>query len=103
MRPQRIGTVDHVVDQRTAIVVVTRLVQHPKYGKRYRRSTRYLVDARSTADLVAGTVVTIEATRPISRRKRWRVVAEDRGRMTEDGALTSDLRSLSSESPKEMV
>lgn len=74
MKARRTGVVDHVVDQRTASVVVTRLVRHPKYGKRYRQSTKFLVDVASAQQLAPGMTVTIEECRPVSRRKHWRLV-----------------------------
>lgn len=57
----------------TITVTVDRFPSHPKVGKKIRRSRRYLVhDAESKARV--GDVVTIEETRPLSRRKHFRLL-----------------------------
>ncbi len=58
---------------KTVVVRVDRTVVHPKYGKRYIMSTKFLAHDESGAK--PGDAVTIEETRPLSARKRWRVVA----------------------------
>ena len=80
MKAQRTGTIDHIVDERTSAVVVSRLVRHPKYGKTYKQSHTFLVDTPSSAGLTAGMTVTIEETRPLSKRKFWRLVTEGEAR-----------------------
>ncbi len=96
MKAQKTGTVHHVIDGRTAAVELRRQVVHPKYGKRYHRTTTLLVDTGADQALEAGMRVTIEATRPISKRKAWRVTevrgqrTEVRDRLSDDP--TSDLR-----------
>ena len=54
-------------------VIVTRQVAHPVYGKRVKRYKKYLAHVSSVKPNV-GDVVKISSSRPISRRKRWRVV-----------------------------
>ena len=56
------------------IVVVTELPQaHPTYGKRVSRSRRFLAhDEAGSAGV--GDLVRIMETRPMSARKRWRLV-----------------------------
>lgn len=75
MKAQRTGTIHHVLDSRTAAVTLDRQLRHPKYGKSYRRTTNLLVDTPADLTVVPGAVVTIEATRPLSKRKAWRVTA----------------------------
>lgn len=59
---------------KTITVKIDRTVVHPKYGKRFEVSKKFLVhDEAGTAKM--GEVVTIEETRPLSARKRWRVVS----------------------------
>jgi small subunit ribosomal protein S17 len=59
--------------KQTIVVRVDRTVVHPKYGKRFTVSKRYQADdPQETAK--TGEVVTIEACRPISKKKRWRLV-----------------------------
>ena len=59
--------------EKTVNVVVTRQVAHPVYGKRVKRYKKYLAHISSVVPNV-GDVVKITSTRPISKRKRWRVV-----------------------------
>jgi len=67
------GTVVSAKQPKTRVVLVERYLAHPKYGRRLRRSRRYLVhDEANTSKL--GERVTIEATRPRSRLKRFRIV-----------------------------
>jgi small subunit ribosomal protein S17 len=58
---------------KTVTVVVQRTVQHPLYHKRIQRRTTLMAhDPENVAR--EGDVVEVESTRPLSRRKRWRVV-----------------------------
>lgn len=58
---------------KTIVVCVDRLVEHPKYGKRIRRTTRlYAHDESNQAKI--GDKVEISETRPLSKKKRWRLV-----------------------------
>lgn len=59
--------------QKTVIVEVTRLVEHPKFKKVIRRKIKYAVhDEKQEAK--TGSKVQIVETRPMSRTKRWRLV-----------------------------
>lgn len=59
--------------QKSATVVVERMVQHPLYGKYVRRSTKLHVhDADDQCGM--GDTVMIEECRPISKTKSWRLV-----------------------------
>ncbi|MEK7665641.1 MAG: 30S ribosomal protein S17 [Patescibacteria group bacterium] len=61
--------------QKTIVVRVDRTVTHPKYGKRYRVSSRFKShDQNGTAKM--GQKVTIEECRPLSKEKRWRLVED---------------------------
>ena len=72
-RSTEIGVVTGDRMNKTIVVEVERLVEHPKYGKRIRRSTRYYAhDEAREAKL--GDKVEITETRPISKTKRWRLV-----------------------------
>lgn len=60
----------------TVVVEVKRFIQHKKYRKFYSRSKKYHAhDAGNT--LKAGDEATIEECRPISKTKRFRVVAHE--------------------------
>lgn len=59
--------------QKSIVVEVTRLVQHPQFEKVVRSKIKYLAhDEKNEAKI--GDKVRIAAHRPISRRKRWVLV-----------------------------
>lgn len=59
---------------KTVVVEVTRLQEHPKYGRRFRVSKRYKVhDPENQLKGKEGMEVVIEETRPQSREKRWKI------------------------------
>ena len=67
------GTVVSTKMQKTIVVEVDRFVKHPKYGKYFTRSKRYLVhDENGVGKL--GQKVEIRETRPLSRRKSFTLV-----------------------------
>ena len=58
----------------TAVVEVVRFIKVPKYGKYVRRSKRYKAhDAGNTT--ILGQRVTIVPCRPISKEKKFKIVA----------------------------
>lgn len=58
--------------ENTTVVEVERIVEHPSYKKRIRRRKRYLV--HDTLGAEEGNKVSIEPIKPISKRKRFKVV-----------------------------
>jgi len=58
---------------KTVTVLVTRQVRHPLYKKTIRRKKTFLVHDE-TEKCKVGDVVRIVETRPISKRKTWRVL-----------------------------
>ena len=72
-RKTRIGIVVSTKMNKTITVSIERQVPHPLYKKYFKSTKKYLVhDEHSTADL--GDKVLIMETRPLSKRKRWRLV-----------------------------
>lgn len=67
------GTVVSDKMSKTRVVLVERTLVHPKYGKRYRMSQRFMAHDEANVTKV-GDIVTIEATRPLSAKKRFRIV-----------------------------
>lgn len=58
--------------EKTATVVVTRIVAHPVYGKRLKRTKKYHVhDELGTK---VGQKVKFVACKPVSKTKRWKVI-----------------------------
>ncbi len=60
--------------QKTVVVAVERLVTHPLYGRRVRRTKRYKAHDESGLAHVGDRVEMME-TRPLSREKRWRITS----------------------------
>ena len=59
--------------EQSITVTVERLVADPRYGKYLRRRKTFMAhNPQNYAK--AGDLVEIESTRPLSRRKRWRLV-----------------------------
>jgi len=73
LRKQRVGIVLSDKMQKTITVSVERKVQHPIYGKFIKKSTKYTAHDEQN-DCNIGDVVRIMETRPLSKRKRWRLV-----------------------------
>jgi len=71
-RKQFIGTVVSDKMDKTVVVMVETLVKHPLYEKYVRRRKKYMAHDENNECRV-GDKVLIEETRPLSRRKRWRV------------------------------
>lgn len=75
--PKRVlqGVVVSDACDKTVIVRVERRVMHPVYKKYITRSKKYAAHDENNA-VKAGSVVRIEESRPISKRKRWVVLPE---------------------------
>ena len=75
--PKRVLTGRVVSDKmdKTVTVLVERRVMHPLYKKFIRRSKKYAAHDE-TNTYKTGDTVRIQESRPISKRKRWIVVAE---------------------------
>lgn len=58
---------------KTASVLVERLVKHPVYGKYVKRSTKFLVHDENN-QCQEGDIVSITSCRPISKNKAFRLV-----------------------------
>lgn len=71
-RVQKVGTVSSDKMQQTVVVRVDRLVKHPKYRRYVRRTSKFM--AHDELGATTGDRVRIVETRPLSARKRWRVV-----------------------------
>jgi len=69
------GTVVSDKMNKTRVVEVTRLKKHAKYEKFYRVSTRFKAHDENN-EYKTGDEVTIQETRPISKDKRWAIVAK---------------------------
>lgn len=71
-RAERIGVVSSDKMTRTVVVRVDRLIKHPVYRKYVRKRKKFMAHDEFGAKI--GDKVRIVETRPMSARKRWRVV-----------------------------
>lgn len=60
--------------QKTLVVNVERTFRHPKYGKVITRGKKYYAHYEGEPKQI-GEEVTIKETRPLSKLKRWLVIA----------------------------
>lgn len=72
-RKMRIGRVVSDSMDKTVVVAVERIVAHPLYGRRMKRTQRFMAHNEDNQAKVGDRVRLME-TRPLSKRKRWRVV-----------------------------
>ena len=73
LRKIRQGVVVSDGMDKSIVVLVERTVRHPVYKKVLRRSKKYMAHDQENASKV-GDVVRIMECRPMSRRKRWRLI-----------------------------
>lgn len=73
MRKERSGVVVSDSQDKTIVVRIDRRTKHPVYGKVIGSSKKYHAhDPKNEAKV--GDRVRLEETRPLSKRKRWRLV-----------------------------
>ncbi len=72
-RKVREGLVVSTKMDKTAVVEVIRRSRHPQYGKTVQNSKKYFAHDEDN-DLNEGDRVRIIETRPLSAKKRWRVL-----------------------------
>ena len=71
-RSEKVGVVASDKMQKSVVVRVDRLVKHTKYRRYVRRTSKFM--AHDELGATIGDKVRIVETRPLSARKRWRVV-----------------------------
>ena len=73
LRKERTGQVISDKMDKSIVVSVQRKVKHPIYGKFIRKTARFMAhDEKNECGI--GDTVKIMETRPLSKRKRWRLV-----------------------------
>ena len=73
LRKERTGLVVSNKMEKSISVVVTRKVKHPVYGKFLTKTTKFMAhDEKNECGI--GDTVKIMETRPVSSKKRWRLV-----------------------------
>ena len=71
-RSQKVGVITSDKMLKTVVVRVDRLVRHTKYRRYVRRTSKFM--AHDDLGATVGDKVRIVETRPMSARKRWRVI-----------------------------
>ena len=71
-RQELVGKVTSAKMEKTIVVQVTRMVQHPKYRRVVRISKRFYAHDEQREARPGDTVCIVE-TRPLSKLKRWRL------------------------------
>ena len=69
------GTVVSNKMQKTAVVKVEQIKEHPKYKKRYKVFKKYKAH-NEKAGIEIGDKVIIEECRPLSKDKHWRIISK---------------------------
>ena len=73
LRKTRIGVVTSNKMDKSITVSIERKIQHPIYGKSLKRTKKFIAhDEENTCN--EGDTVKIMETRPLSKRKKWRLV-----------------------------
>lgn len=72
-RKSRTGVVVSDKMDKTIVVAITSLKQHPLYGRTVRRTTKFKAHDEGN-EAGTGDTVEIMESRPMSREKRWRLV-----------------------------
>jgi len=72
-RKVRVGEVVSDKMDKSITVAVKRRVKHPVYGKYISRTTKFMVHDDKN-ECHEGDTVKVMETRPLSRKKRWRLV-----------------------------
>ncbi len=73
LRKVRVGRVTSDKMDKSITVAVERFVKHPIYGKFVRNTSKFVAHDEQN-DAREGDTVRIMETRPLSKRKRWRLV-----------------------------
>ena len=73
LRKTRVGLVISSKMDKSITVSIERKIQHPIYGKSLKRTKKFVAhDEENTCN--EGDTVRIMETRPMSKRKKWRLV-----------------------------
>lgn len=73
VRKERIGIVVSNKMNKSILVGIKRQVKHPMYGKFIKKTTKLMAHDEHD-DANEGDTVRVVETRPLSKRKRWRLV-----------------------------
>ena len=72
-RKTKIGTVISDKMDKSRVIAVERFLRHPLYGKFIRKTSKFVAHDENNESHTGDTVRIME-TRPLSKRKRWRLL-----------------------------
>ncbi len=72
-RKTKIGTVVSDKMDKSRVIAVERYLRHPLYGKFVRKTSKFMAHDENNESHTGDTVRIME-TRPLSKRKRWRLL-----------------------------
>ena len=73
LRKQRVGVVSSTSMDKSITVTVQRKLRHPIYGKFVKKTKKFMAHDENN-DCNVGDTVRIMESRPLSKRKKWRLV-----------------------------
>ncbi|NNE30576.1 MAG: 30S ribosomal protein S17 [Saprospiraceae bacterium] len=73
LRKQRTGVVSSVSMDKSITVTIERKLRHPIYGKYVKKSKKFMAHDEQN-DCKVGDKVRIMECRPLSKRKKWRLI-----------------------------
>lgn len=73
IKKEKIGKVIKNKCEKSVTVMVTRMIKHPVYGKFIKKNKKFITHDEYNKCKI-GNIVKIIETRPISKKKKWRVL-----------------------------
>lgn len=73
-KKELIGIITSDKMQKTVVVKIERIKEHPLYRRRYKVHQKYKAHTENQADYKIGDKVKIRESRPLSKDKKWEVV-----------------------------
>ncbi|MFA5178340.1 MAG: 30S ribosomal protein S17 [Candidatus Paceibacterota bacterium] len=73
-KKQLIGIIVSDKMQKTAVVKVETIKEHPLYRRRYKTHKKYKAHFENQGEYQIGDTVLIQETKPISKDKKWEIV-----------------------------
>lgn len=72
-KKKKIGKVINNKCQKSITILVNRIIKHPIYGKFIKKNKKFIVhDEYNKCNI--GDIVKIIETRPISKKKKWKII-----------------------------
>jgi small subunit ribosomal protein S17 len=72
VKKERVGIVASNKSEKTIVILVQMRYQHPRYKKTVLKTKRYMAHDEKN-DCKPGDIVLVEESKPISKKKRWKL------------------------------